>query len=384
LLLIRIRERARYRLMRSGLQRRDRLSGGHFRRLHRRRVWSRQKRHWRRGGQRVWSFAVRYRSAAFVRVEAPRHLCIAHEFHRRDTLRFLRRIRSLFLQQSEDIVLDFERTEKLQAPGALLFVAELDRAVRMAPPDQRIQVKLPPQDRSPEGNIVRQVLHQVGVLDLVGYDTTPLEGTDYDESVKHWHFATGTTLGDKPGEMLDPHEGKITETLMKGVWKGVSEALTNSRHHAYLAPRNDGCCSFTEKRWWMFSQERDRELTLVVCDLGIGIRRSLPIKWSRSVVGKLLQVIRGEGDLGSIRAALVIGQTRTEEENRGKGLPQIWNEVRTSSVGSVGIYSGRAALSYWAVPQEEKGTEYDDDILGTLITWTYPLEADGRGDGSDN
>jgi hypothetical protein len=280
--------------------------------------------------------------------------------------------------------LDFTKTEKLNAPGTLLFVAEVDRALRMGRPEQRIQVKLPPENCNAESKIVRQVLHQIGLLKLLGHDTSQLDPSDYDESVRHWHFATGTTLGDKPGEVLDAHEGKIADTLMKGVWKGVSEALTNSRHHAYLAPRNDGCADFTEKRWWMFSQERDGELTLVVCDLGIGIRRSLPIKWSRSLVGKVLQVIHAKGDLGAIRAALVIGQTRTEEDNRGKGLPQIWNEVRAAQVGTVGIHSGRAALYYSSDTQAETGTEFENDILGTLISWRYPLEPNGARDESDH
>lgn len=307
-------------------------------------------------------------------------MCISHELHRSSTLRFLRRFRTLYLQERQDVVLDFTRTEKLNAPGTLLFVAEVDRAIRLARSERRIRLRLPPEDCGAGSRIVRQVLHQIGLLELLGHDASHLDDGEYDESVKHWHFATGTTLGDTPGEMLDAHEGKIADALMEGVWKGVSEALTNSRHHAYLARRNDGCEDFNEKRWWMFSQERDGELTLVVCDLGIGIRRSLPIKWTRPLVGKVLQIIRGEGDLGSIRAALVIGQTRTDEENRGKGLPQIWNEVRAARVGSVGIYSGRAALSYWSDPDAEKGLEFDNDILGTLITWTYPLEPNGARD----
>lgn len=368
--------------MRRRLQIRDKRSRSHGLRLQRRRVWSRQKLHRRQGGRRVWPLACRNRSTDFVRIEAPNVMCISHEMHRGATLRFLRRFRTLYLQDRHDVVLDFRRTNKLNAPGTLLFVAEVDRAVRMANAGQRISVKLPAEDCSSDSKIVRQLLHQIGLLKLVGHDITQVQDADYDESVKHWHFATGTTLGDTPGAMLDAHEGKIAGALMEGVWKGVSEALTNSRHHAYLAKRNDGCPDFNEKRWWMFSQERDGELTLVVCDLGIGIRRSLPIKWSRALVGKVLQIMQGQGDLGAIRAALVIGETRTDEDNRGKGLPQMWNEVRTARVGTLAIYSGRAALSYWSEPDAEKGLEFDNDILGTLITWSYPLEPDGTRDGT--
>lgn len=323
----------------------------------------------------MWPFAARRRLAAFVHIPAPEQFLIGHPERRGTMLRFLGRLRRAYLQEGMSVVIDFDRCTLLEAKGTLLFMAELDRALRLGGPEQVIRCRLPPEERSKEGRIVRQVLHQIGALDLMGYDTSSMREDEYDDTVRHWRFATGTRVDERPGDILEHYEGVITEGLLQGMNIGVTEALTNTLHHAYCAQRDDGCRPFSERRWWMFTQERDGTLTIVVCDLGIGIRRSLPIQWPRSFIAQVFKRLEVRDlDVASIRLALVIGESVTGQKHRGMGLPQIWNDMKEADVGEIAIFSGRGLLAHAADGKREWDTQYKDSILGTLIAWEVPIE----------
>ncbi|WP_174275555.1 hypothetical protein [uncultured Sphingomonas sp.] len=264
----------------------------------------------------------------------------------------------------------------------LLVVAELDRAIRMAPSSQVVQCRLPP-PLDHETRVVRQVLEQIGLLHRIGASSqAPSKGDDeYDESVRHWRYATGTRVDEKPGDVLEAHEGRVAPALMQSMQVGLAEALINSGHHAYQADRQDGCAPFREKRWWMFTHERDGLLTVTVCDLGIGIPRSLPLTWDRAILKRVGAIFTGvEPQVAAIQMALVLGQSSTGQTHRGRGLPQIWNATQASSAGGVGISSGKAYVGFDSATGVAHDMQFKTDIQGTMISWTFQVEAaDGTG-----
>ena len=341
----------------------------------RRAVLSRQKRHRRRGGRRCWASLGGLRSPAFVRVHAPSTLGLAHYVHRNATIAFCSRFRKAVLEDRRDLILDFTATKLIQPEGMLLVVAELDRIKRMVAGNKVLRCSLPGGSAEPT-QIVRQVLYQVGVLDLTSYDTSLFDPAEFHDSVRHWQYATGTRVDEEPGNILEAYEGKIAPALMQKMQIGLSEAITNCLHHAYKAPRGDNCPFFGERRWWMFTRESDDQLTVVVCDLGIGIPNSLPLTWGKATIGKLLSNLGvKQEDLASIQLALRLGESSTGEGHRGKGLPQIWNATRASSAGHIAIHSGRGLLGYSGTRQEDVASQYRSSILGTMIVWTVPVEA---------
>lgn len=356
--------------MRKSLQLRDRAWRGTVRRRFRRRVWQHQRRIWACKGKRILPLARRSEALSLVRVLAPSELRLGRSDHRSKLIRFLGKLRSLFLQRDQAVVIDFRPVTLMEPMGTLLLVAEIDRMIRMAGSAERLSCVLPAAETP------RQVLHQIGLLDLLGTQTSHLDTSGYADNVRHWRYATGLTVREDAGTFLDEYEGRMAEPLLEGIWQGISEALVNSGQHAYLGDRNDGCARSRESRWWMFSQEREGSLTVAVCDLGIGIRRSLPLKWDRELVLRFLKDFGGSRrDLAAIRLALEIGQTRTGEGNRGRGLPQIWNVGRAADVGSVTIMSGKGFLSYACDTARETAIEFSTSILGTVIMWTLPLDA---------
>ena len=269
------------------------------------------------------------------------------------------------------VIIDFSKATLLYPTGVLYLVAELDRLRR------RGGAAFTVRQIEPQNEIANQVFQQVGICELCGQD--PPEQTDhFDESVRHWRYATGEKMNDAPGRALDRFEGRLSEALQSGMWKGVSEAIVNSVHHAYLEPRYDGFPGTDETRWWMFSEVRDGELTVAVCDLGIGIPRSLPLRWGATRIAALLSkfgLVRPE--VAAVRAALEVGATRTEQENRGRGLPQIWEDMKSHTGSNIRILSNKALLSWNQKEAKETEEEFDDSIFGTMIIWSVPLSQKG-------
>lgn len=341
-----------------------------------RKVRQREKRHRRRGGQRVWRFAQSVDAATLVRLHLPKIISIANSIWRRYLLQVCDRLRAAIVNNSQNVVFDFSATEVIEAPAMLYFVAELDRALRMAPKRQTIRCKLPEAD-SDRAIIVGQVLNQIGLLERIGQPAPEHHVIEnFDESVRNWRFATGTRIDERPGDVLDQHEGRIAAALLSKMHVGLSEAIINSLHHAYEGDRRDGCKPFAERRWWMFTREQDGMLEVLVCDLGIGIPRSLPMRWDRKLLGRMRELFSDDGaELAAIKSALVLGESSTQEEHRGKGLPQVWEATTSTDDGRVGIYSGRAYLG--SIEGNVTGGQYYGAILGTLVSWRVPVNSAG-------
>jgi hypothetical protein len=298
-------------------------------------------------------------------IVAPRSLGLQSKISRRLTLEFIRLITDKIMRRP--ITIDFTHTLVMYPTGVLLLTAELDRLHRHLKSAFSVTILVE------AGSINEQVLDQVGISALCGRsDATDPETLD--ESVRHWRYATGERMNDAPGRALERFEGRLSDAIQTGMWKGLSEAVVNSVQHAYLAERNDGIAGCTQPRWWMFSQVREGDLTVAVCDLGIGIPRSLPMVWGAPRVADLLSrfgLVRP--DLAAVRAALEIGATRTSEENRGRGLPQIWLEMKGLGNARTLLLSNKALLSWNGEIARERAVEFDDSILGTMIVWTVPM-----------
>lgn len=351
------------------------LPTGVINQRYRRKVRQREKKHRRRGGLRRWPFAIRQVRLEFARLMAPKIIGLHHPVYRSATLSLCDRIRTTLLRKDRSIIIDFSQTERIEAAGMLLVMAELDRAKRMVGARQVARCKLPDATTS-AGMIVRQVLHQVGLLDLTGHDASNMDPDAFDATVRHWRYATGTRVDSKPGDLLEEHEGRISPGLMQGMQIGLAEALLNSLHHAYRADRGDGCPPSPERRWWMFTQELEGRLAVLVCDLGIGIPRSLPLVWGKALIGKFLKSLGADrSDINSIRLALVVGESSTGDSHRGNGLPQVWNATTASGDGRIEIFSGKAVVGYECAGQRDTESQYKGSIMGTLISWSVPVEA---------
>lgn len=297
-------------------------------------------------------------------IKAPETLCINNHKAREETLRFIERIRRLASMKPGKITLDFRRTKKMISGGMLLICAELHyiKAVYRG-----IYFKgIPPRSQK-----CTQVFSQVGLSTFLHM---PMVSASH-EDVVYWRSAHGDCVdGQRYDEVLGPYSGALTDALQSNIYRGMIEAMNNAVQHAYEDDRADGLPQPGQqfKTWWMFSQEKDGRLSVVICDLGIGIPRSLPIRHG-SIWSKLIAGLKAPPtDAMAIEAAVEVGKSRMETDGRGKGIADILDTVATEPSGICGIYSNSGLLML----QDGRMTRYNYDasILGTLIYWNMPLK----------
>jgi len=194
------------------------------------------------------------------------------------------------------------------------------------------------------------------------------------EDVIHWRHAHGNEVdGSKYDDILGSYDGQIPASLATGLFKGITEAMTNCHHHAYLDERDDGTgIRDAYKNWWMFSQKKDGYLYVDFCDLGIGIPRSLPTK-RPALWRQIISLGKAKQDGAIIKEAIDDSKTRTGMSHRGKGLNQLVEAIGQIPGASMMILSNKGcyALEHGKQPLV---LEYNKSILGTLIAWKIPID----------
>ncbi|WP_374981300.1 hypothetical protein PSGK_09615 [Pseudomonas solani] len=316
--------------------------------------------------RRATSSRRRLAARPFRAVIAPREFCLTDN-NRNDLLLFISRIKKMVRAGQRRILIDFTPTRRFIADGTLYFYAIIDNLLST---HKNLKFKcIPPIPTKPS-----QVLQQIGFYSRIGTHT---QFDCDDDEVVNWRAATGQgALGEKYDEILGHYDGHITKALSDKLYTGLTEAMTNANHHAYLVHKKNGAMTTRSyKPWWMFSQEREGLLTVVFCDIGIGIPGSLPfskdpgwMKWW-TVIRKFGIHKNGDGEI--IRRAVRHSKTRTQLHHRGKGLRQIIETVSAITGGKAIIQSNRG----WY--RIENGKEDHGNrrlpINGTILFWQIPL-----------
>lgn len=282
-------------------------------------------------------------------------------------IRFINDIKKQTLKGRRNLILDLSKTVKLHAEATIYFYAEIDRLIDCFP---KIRIRFIP----PLHSVTREVLVQIGFYSLLKMDHV-IDCNSAD--AVHWRKARGQgAQGEKYDDVVGHYDGVFAESITSDLYIGTTEAMTNAHHHAYLDIRGDGIRTPKEYRpWWMFTQEKDGFLSVVFCDLGIGIPQSLPRspdegwrKWWSTMV-RLGLNINDDGLL--IEGAIRHSRTRTKMEHRGKGLRQIIETVSAVTNGRANILSNHG----WFTSTD--GSEYSGNfrfsIQGTIICWKVPL-----------
>ncbi|TWC17138.1 hypothetical protein FBY06_11814 [Pseudomonas sp. SJZ085] len=293
-------------------------------------------------------------------LKAPFEFDILTAKTRKLSIIFLEKIRTAINNGCRKVWIDFSETRKFSAGATILLYAELSRLLENVA-GLRIRSTIP------KSNKAAQVLQQIGLSRLL---RTKNRTECLDGDVVNWRSARGQgALGEKYDEILGFYDGRITESLQTELYTGITEAMTNAHQHAYIGPRGDGITTDPDYRpWWMFSQEKDGKLSVVFCDLGVGIPASLP--HTRPRLWHLmdrLNMTQGRQIEGAVRDS----RTRTKKQHRGKGLRQIIETISSCNGGKALILSNKGWYSIKSgVPDSG---DFTDSIMGTVIYWQMPL-----------
>lgn len=302
----------------------------------------------------------------YVLLVAPEKLCLLQKRTRKRLISFASSIHRLVSKGKKNVWLDFGPTRKVVADGMIYLHAEISRLLEVV---DGVDIKSsPPADKK-----VGQVFNRVGFSRLVKCNIRRAPECQH-KDVAGWFSAAGQGVyAAKCGSILDQYEGRIAPALSRELFKGMSEAMTNSHQHAYIDERGD-FFSHAEfyKPWWLFSHEDDGRLSVVLCDLGIGIPKTLP-KTKPSWFGRLRSFFGKElTDSKTIEEAVKDSITRTHKDYRGKGLRQIVETINSSSDGEIFILSNKGCYHYKS-GEEPDLTDYSTSIRGTIIAWRVAI-----------
>lgn len=276
---------------------------------------------------------------------------------------FLREIRQAAAAGGAAVCLDFRATRNMVSGGTLLFYAELSRLIDMYP--VAIWRTIPSKD-----DTVNQVLEHLGIYAKLNYKSAvvPVRG-----DVTSWRTASASGVdGDLVGKIVQSYASY--KPSAKYIFRGAAEAMINVVNHAYTDSRGDGLPRPPEEKWWMFCRQDDKNLAVAVCDLGIGIPRSLPTKYPSEILAAAINVMsrgRKSSDARMIEAAMEIQRTSTDKRGRGKGLSDLKRIVDEVPAGQLYLFSNKGLVKYQGGAYQR--TNYEMSIKGTVVLWMIPL-----------
>jgi len=315
--------------------------------------------------------------AAPNEIEAPRRVDIL-DFHGRELGRFIRAVADAVLVRHEAVSLNFRETEAFIAGGTILLFAELDRIKSQSELEKPLTLIDPRRRRA------KEVLKQIGLYELTGdsCDVVPLR-----DDVIYWKATKGANQSGHQMAMIEVVAERVRATyadtlLLHQVWRGVSEAVTNSVEHAYKKPRGDGFNGLAETKWWMFTQVRDNMFGVAVCDLGCGYRATIEETIPEQFISQLAATFAGSSkDARAIHTAMEYGRTGTHYPNRGKGSRDAMSVLESHKAGNLVIISNSGTMAYEfreGRPPRHTSGSLELDVRGTIVLWWLPLRGVGE------
>ncbi len=294
-----------------------------------------------------------------VKIPAPKLFSLIGNENRRILLAFIDAITDS-IRVGKHVTIDFRDTTNLHPCGTLYFVANVENLLQLYP--LKLSCRLPPD------SVVQQLFQHIGLLQKLGQSSNCQVTA---ENVVRWHYATGIDASTSAFQSLLLDHGEALGGLVprSELYDCMSEAITNTRKHAYPLYDDD------ETQWWMFSQTTDDILTVVICDLGIGIPESLLHKPEmKDYVRKLVLVATPKKqDQHLIQIATSTGRTSSRLSYRGKGLPQMLKFISQGEKGGFRVQSGYGYYYFDAARQKSKAGTYAQQTTGTIVQWTLSL-----------
>lgn len=273
---------------------------------------------------------------------------------------------------------DFSQVKRCYPGGMLMLLAFLELLVDSFP--NRVSARCPP------GSMSGQLLNHFGLGAKLGVSAVACAPKH--ESVVNWHYVTGTKLdGSKISELLRKYEQLAGTEPPEGLYDVLGEALTNVHHHAY--PESSKLPDVL-RRWWMFSRyEAPRDdspgnLYIAVYDIGEGIQNTMRAKLERGEMlleagSDIAQLLGGSWkvlDRRLLERAVDHERSSTGLANRGKGLPEMRDFIKSAEAGLLNIISGYSQYSS-NIQSATPVVSWPARILGTMILWSIPLYKQG-------
>ena len=141
----------------------------------------------------------------------------------------------------------------------------------------------------------------------------------------------------------------------------LSELMFNTKDHAYNK-------SEFEKTWYLYVEKSTNHIRFSFLDIGEGIPSTVNKKWHEKL--RALGIV-SDSDLIISSLKGDFKRTQTKKDNRGRGLPSIFESKVSKQIDNLRIISGKGKVEY-----SEHGIykeELTNSMRGTLVSWTIEV-----------
>lgn len=272
---------------------------------------------------------------------------------------------------------NFDNLQSISTPAALVLTAEISNW------DDTLRNKLTPRVEKWNDDIYSQ-FHDLGFFDLFSNkpDYKPCTNGHVCSDKRLVRYKKGECgVKGKPKELKNDLTKIVGNDINKWTFlhTGLGEAITNVSHHAYP----DEFETRSPKKQWFLTgsfHEPTRTLKVAFYDQGIGIPKTLPASKIKEKVAEFLaksgfSPLEKKRDEIQLKAAVEIDRTRTNKNDRGKGLQDLLEFIRQRKSGRLSILSNSGHYTY-SMNEGKKTTSASPlsrPILGTLIIWSVVL-----------
>lgn len=279
------------------------------------------------------------------------------------------------------IHLCFRETRIITSSGGIWLLANLER-LRSEAPYVKYRVTSPPATRLNRGDnnrypIVDSVMNWIGIYTALGKAKREMRQLP---TVDCWEAARGSqVVSSKIGELLEKVTLRTGQNH-QALYRPLVEAMSNSVEHAYRSDLYHK--QQPEIKWWCFATIMNNRLIALVCDLGLGISKTLPKTQSKTFFSNITDFIGHalSSDSDFIRASLQLKKSATKLDYRGKGGPDLQSVIEKIPNAKLSIYSNKGSYSYTNRGKLNPETWFDHklSINGTIVECSIELPKQGK------
>lgn len=163
---------------------------------------------------------------------------------------------------------------------------------------------------------------------------------------------------------LNTENIKISLKSQKALYSILLELMDNTKQHAYTNKNEDD-------NWYFYLQPQENKIQFVFLDTGLGITKTIRNQNFEFSVNKE-KIIKANSfpDSTILKLALTGGfkVSATRENNRNKGLPNIYNRVILEEIKNLKIISHRAVFNF------NNNMDLTEALNGTLFYWEVDID----------